>query len=81
METNELVEGGTYDVRLNARNPKGEGIGRINNVVVFVRNAHTRIGKTQRVKITKLYRTFAYAELAELMNGSKYFIGNGSQIV
>ena len=81
METNELVEGGTYDVRLNARNPKGEGIGRINDVVVFVRNAHTRIGKTHRVKITKLYRTFAYAELAEMMNGSKYFIGNGSQIV
>ena len=81
METSELVEGGTYDLRLNARNPKGEGIGRINDVVVFVRNANARIGKTHKVRITKLYRTFAYAELAEMMEGSKYFIGNGSQIV
>lgn len=81
MGIEELVEGGMYDVRLNARNPKGEGIGKINDVVVFVRNAHARIGKTHRVKITKLYRTFAYAELVEMMQGSKYFIGNGSILV
>ena len=75
-----LVEGETYDLRLSARSPKGEGIGRINDIVVFVKNAKTRIGKTHRVRITKLYRTFAYAELTDPGN-SKYFIGNGSLIV
>jgi predicted RNA-binding protein with TRAM domain len=74
-----LVEGGTYDLRIDARNPKGEGIGKINDVVVFVRNTKTRAGKIYTVKITKLYRTFAYAEA--MQENSKYFIGNGSLIV
>ncbi len=74
-----LVEGETYDMRLSARSPKGEGIGKINNIVVFVKNAKARLGKTHRVKIVKLHRTFAYAEL--IQDNSKYFIGNGSLIV
>lgn len=80
MGMENLVEGETYDLRLNARSPKGEGIGRINDIVVFVKNAKARIGKTHRVKITKLHRTFAYAELIQ-QEDSKYFIGNGSLIV
>ncbi len=76
--TRELEEGGTYEVRVDAKNPKGEGIGKINDIVVFIRNAKARSGKTYTVKITKLHRTFAYAELLE---NSKYFIGNGSLIV
>ncbi len=76
--TRELEEGGTYEVRVDAKNPKGEGIGRINDIVVFIRNAKSRAGKTYTVKITKLHRTFAYAEMLE---NSKYFIGNGSLIV
>lgn len=80
MEEYNLVEGATYDMRVSARSPKGEGIGRLNNMVVFIKNAKARIGKTHRVKITKLYRTFAYAELMDLDN-SKYFIGNGSLII
>ena len=81
MGIDNLIEGGTYEVRLNARNPKGEGIGRINDVIIFVRNARARIGRLHKVRITKLYRTFAYAELAEQVDGSKYFIGNGSVII
>lgn len=81
MGIDDLVEGGTYDVRLNARNPKGESIGKINDVVILVKNAKARIGKIHKVKITKLYRTFAYAELAEPFDNRKYFIGNGSLIV
>ncbi len=75
-----LVEGEMYDMLLNARSPKGEGIGRINDIVVFVKNAKARIGKIHKVKITKLHRTFAYAELIQ-GEDSKYFIGNGSLIV
>lgn len=81
MEVDELVVGGMYDLKLDARNPKGEGIGRIKDVIVFVRNTKARIGKIYKVKITKLYRTFAYAEIAEQAENSKYFIGNGSLIV
>ncbi len=81
MGVEDLIEGETYEVRLNARSPKGESIGRINDVVVFVKNAKARIGKTHKVKITKLYRTFAYAELAEPKDSSKYFIGNGSLVI
>lgn len=80
MGMDNLVEGETYEMRLSARSPKGEGIGRINDMVVFVKNAKARIGKTHLVKITKLHRTFAYAELAAGEN-SKYFIGNGSLLV
>ncbi|MEM3839000.1 MAG: TRAM domain-containing protein [Candidatus Micrarchaeaceae archaeon] len=75
---NVLEEGGTYQMRVDAKNPKGEGIGKINNIIVFIRNAKARAGKTYTVRITKLHRTFAYAELTE---NSKYFIGNGSLIV
>jgi Predicted RNA-binding protein, contains TRAM domain len=81
MVTESLVEGETYEMRLSARSPKGEGIGRINDVVVFVKNAKARIGKIHKVKITKLHRTFAYGELVSFTDNSKYFIGNGSLIV
>ncbi len=81
MGVDELVEGGVYDVRLSARSAKGESIGRINDIVVFVRNAKARIGKVHKIRITKIYRTFAYAELADQLDGSKYFIGNGSLLV
>ncbi|MEM0201144.1 MAG: TRAM domain-containing protein [Candidatus Micrarchaeaceae archaeon] len=81
MGIEELIEGGTYDVRLSARNPRGEGIGRIDNVVVFVKDCKARIGKTHKIRITKLHRTFAYAELVDQLNNSKYFINSGSIII
>ncbi|MDE1856206.1 MAG: TRAM domain-containing protein [Candidatus Micrarchaeota archaeon] len=76
METN-LNEGETYDMRVAAKNPHGEGIGKINDLIVFIKNTKTRIGKSYRVKITKVYRTFAYAESVD----GKPFIGNGSLIM
>ncbi len=81
MGIEKLVEGGTYDVRLNARNPRGEGIGKIEDVVVFVKDANARIGKIHKIKITKLYRTFAYGEVVDQLNNSKYFINSGSIIL
>ncbi len=75
----ELLEGSTYDMDIRAKNQRGEGIGMVNNMVVFVKNAKTRIGRAYKVKITKVHRTFAYAEALD--DNSKYFIGNGSLII
>ncbi|MDE1860513.1 MAG: TRAM domain-containing protein [Candidatus Micrarchaeota archaeon] len=74
----ELMEGETYDVKIVARNQRGEGIGRVDNVVVFIRNAKARIGKEYRVRITNSHKTFAYAEP---LGESRSLIGNGSLLV
>ena len=78
MGTEDLVVGETYDMRIAAKDPRGEGIGRINNVVVFVRNTKSRLGKTYKVRITNTHETFAYAEP---IDNSKPFIGNGTLII
>lgn len=78
MGLESLVEGATYDLKIAAKNPHGEGIGRINDIPVFVKNTKSRIGKIYKVKITKLHNAFAYAES---LDNSKSFIGNGSLIV
>lgn len=75
----EIIEGELYDVDIKAKNMRGEGIGRANDTVVFVKNAKTRIGKTYRVRVTKVHRTFADAEILD--ENSKYFIGNGALII
>jgi predicted RNA-binding protein with TRAM domain len=75
----EILEGETYDLNIRAKNMRGEGIGMLNDTVVFVKNAKTRIGKAYRIRITKMHRTFAYAEMID--ENSKYFIGNGSLII
>ncbi len=72
-----VEEGEVYDLRVNAKGARGEGIGRIGNLVVFVNNAKTRIGNNYRVKVTKVYRTFAYAEVSGAI---RELIGNGSQL-
>jgi len=75
----ELLEGELYDLSIRAKNMRGEGIGLLNNTVIFVKNAKTRVGKIYKIKITKVHRTFAYAETLD--ENSKYFIGNGSLII
>ena len=40
-------------------------------------NSKTRIGNVYKVKITKVHRTFAYAELREPKH---QFVGNGSLV-
>ncbi|MEM3181455.1 MAG: TRAM domain-containing protein [Candidatus Micrarchaeaceae archaeon] len=78
-----LAEGSVYDVSIRAKNMHGEGIGNISGNIVFIKNAKTRVGKTYKIRITKVYRTFAYGELlsSESENNSKYFIGNGSLVI
>lgn len=76
-EDNDIEEGLEYSMKVDAKGARGEGIGRIGNFVIFVKNAKTRIGNVYKVKVTKVHRTFAYAELRDT---TKQFIGNGSLI-
>ncbi len=62
-----------YDIKVFAKTPTGEGIGKIGKHVIFVKNSKTKIGLTYKIKITKLFRTFAYAEINY---NSKQYIGN-----
>ena len=78
MGIEELVVGETYDLRIAAKDPRGEGIGKINDIVVFIKNTKPRLGKTYKVRITTTHKTFAYAEP---LDNSKPFIGNGSLIL
>lgn len=73
-----VEEGSVYSVKVDAKGARGEGIGKVGNFVVFIKNAKTRIGNMYNVKVTKVYRTYAFAEL----NGSKHqFVGNGSIVL
>jgi predicted RNA-binding protein with TRAM domain len=73
-----VEEGLVYSVKVDAKGARGEGIGKVGNFVVFIKNAKTRIGNMYSVKVTKVYRTYAFAELKE----SKHqFVGNGSIIL
>lgn len=73
----EIEEGMEYDLRVDAKGASGEGIGRVGNFVIFIKNAKTRIGNTYKIKVTKKYRTFCHAELigkAERMIGDTTII-------
>ncbi|MEM3841432.1 MAG: TRAM domain-containing protein [Candidatus Micrarchaeaceae archaeon] len=71
--TDNLEEGSEYEVQVLSKSARGEGIGRISNMVVFIKDAKTRVGNKYKIKITKVHRTFAYAEL----HGSEHeFIGS-----
>ena len=75
---NELVElGSVHEIRVDAKGARDEGIGKVGEFVIFIKNAKTRIGNIYKVKVTKVYRTFAYAELAE---STRNFVGGGSII-
>ncbi|MCL4404911.1 TRAM domain-containing protein [Candidatus Marsarchaeota archaeon] len=72
-----IEEGMELDLKVEAKGARGEGIGKVGDFVIFVNHAKTRIGNIYKVKITKLHRTFGYAELAA---SAEKFIGNGSVI-
>jgi len=72
-----VEEGTVYDMKVDAKGARGEGIGKVGQFVVFIKNAKTRIGNIYKVKVTKVYRTFAYAEL---QGGKRQFVGSGSML-
>ncbi len=73
----ELAPGTIHQVRVDAKSTRDEGIGRIGEVVAFIKNAKTRIGNTYNVKVTKVYRTFVYCEPIDKTNN---MIGSGSVV-
>ena len=77
VEMDGVEEGITYDMKVDAKGARGEGIGKIGSFIVFIKNAKTRIGNIYKVKVTKVYRTFAYAEL---QGAKRQFVGSGSLI-
>ncbi len=72
-----VEEGLEYSMKVDAKGARGEGIGKIGNFIIFVKNAKTRIGNVYKVKVTKVHRTFAYAELRDT---KQQFVGNGSLV-
>lgn len=72
-----IEEGMEYSIKIDAKGARGEGIGKLGDFVIFIKNAKTRIGNIYKVKITKLHRTFGYAELCEMKH---QFVGNGSML-
>ncbi len=77
MADENLEEGEVYELKVDAKGAHGEGIGKIGNTIVFINNARTRISNIYAIKVTKVHRTFA---LAELLKKKKQFIGNGSAL-
>ncbi len=77
-QTSDVVEqGSVHHVRVDAKGARDEGIARVGDFVVFIKNSRTRIGNQYNVKVTKVYRTFAYAEVE---GSPRSFIGNGSLV-
>ena len=62
---NYITEGSEHEVKVIAKGTRGEGISRIEDIPVIIKNAKMRIGNKYKIKITKVYRTFVYAELNE----------------
>ena len=77
MVDENIQEGEVYELKVDAKGAHGEGIGKLGNLVIFVDNARTRIGNIYDIKVTKVHRTFAFAEL---LKSKKNIIGNGSAL-
>jgi predicted RNA-binding protein with TRAM domain len=55
--------GKEYDVEIQETSRRGDGIARIEGLVVFIPN--TKIGDKVRIKVTNISRRFAEAEVIE----------------
>ena len=63
METSAPVKAGeTYDVTIEDIAREGDGIARVSGFVIFVPG--TSVGDEVSIKVTKVMRKFAFAELA-----------------
>lgn len=78
---NEIDEGMEYDLKVDAKGASGEGIGRIGDFVVFVKQGKTRIGNVYKVRVTKKYRTFCNAELSSAGSVAREMVGDVTELL
>lgn len=58
-----------YEVNIIRRNNEGEGIAKIDDMIVFVQNAIE--GETVKIKIDKIEKNYAHAQMQEIISKSK----------
>jgi len=63
MRPSPVEEGKVYDVKIEDMGREGDGLARIENFVVFV--AGTKVGDQVKVRITKVLRRMAIAEVVK----------------
>lgn len=63
-----VAEQGVYEAEIIGLNHDGEGVGRANGFTLFVRGAVP--GDRARVRVTRLKKSFGYAELIDLVEAS-----------
>ena len=63
-----MIVGDTITLEIQKLNSEGEGIGKFDNFVFFVKN--TCPGDIVNCKITKLKKNFGYAEIQEILNSA-----------
>lgn len=68
-----LIKGNDYIIKIFAKSLNGDGISKLGKFVIFIKNSKTKIGSTYKIKITKIYSTFANGEI---IYNAKQYIGN-----
>ena len=65
-----IDKGQTYEMTIEDISHEGQGIGRIDGLAVFVKDAI--VGDEVKVEITKVKKSFAFARLVEIIKPSEY---------
>ncbi|OFI07483.1 23S rRNA (uracil-C(5))-methyltransferase RlmCD [Clostridium acetireducens DSM 10703] len=65
-----VEKGKCYNLYITSMGYKGEGVGKIDDFTVFVKNAI--VGEKVKVKITKVNKRYAFGELLKIENYSPY---------
>lgn len=58
-----VEEGEEYDVKIEAKGSKGDGIAKVEGYIIFVPN--TEIGDEVKIKINRALRGYAFGEVVE----------------
>ncbi len=73
-----LKVGETLDIKIIDMSDTGSGIGKLDNLVIFVEN--TVLGDEVSIELTKIKKSFAIGKLKEILKPSKYRNENNEKI-
>ena len=62
----------TYQVTITSQNHEGDGVARINDLVVFVPGGV--VEDVLEIKITKVYKNYMFGKIKQIITPSKYRI-------